>query len=661
MEKLLRRIAAGALCLLAGPLCAGTVPLADLARHVQYDNVKISGDGHYLAATTVVKGKPMLALVDLVKQGGVMVKPREGNQVIDLWWANDHRVIYTEGTEVSGFDRPFSTGEIFAVNADGSDPELLFGYRAGDAHGATHIQHREPERASAEVIDTIRGDENHILIGVTPWDSGADGAFTQIVLLDVRDGTKRQAGTAPVRNASLVADSHAVVRFAMGVDSQDNQQVYYREGDSKPWKLLFQGTASKSVPYPLMFNRDDGLVYMTCSVPGKVGGLCTWNVATQAMQEPLWTGDVASMQGLVLSLDKRDVVGVYSMPGTPTAEAIVAGSDTMKAIMSLSHALPGESVRIVSSTDDGGKAVALASSDMNPGTFYLWDAKAGKASELLQRAPWIKPTQMASMQPVEFKSRDGLTLHGYLSTPPGKEEAKHQPLVVFVHGGPYGVRDEWEFDSYVQAMATHGYAVLQVNYRGSGGYGHDFLLSGYREWGGKMQDDVTDATHWAIEQGIADAGRICIFGGSYGGYAALEGAVKEPDLYRCAVGYVGVYDLSLMYTDGDISDRIAGKSYLRRVLGTDAAELAARSPINQLDHLKANVMLIVGGEDKRVPPVQGQNLHAALQKRGVAHEWLFKPNEAHGFYDEANTTELLERLTQFLDRNLRSTAGVGSP
>ncbi|QNK00503.1 alpha/beta hydrolase family protein [Dyella telluris] len=663
MEKLCRRAFIGVLGLLSYPLLAATVPVtpfADLARHAQYDHVKISGDGHYLAATTVVKGKPMLALVDLVNHKGTMLKPREGNQVVDFWWVNDHRVLYTEGTKVSGFERPFSTGEIFAVNGDGSGADILFGYRAGGPNKATHIQQPQAERASAELVDTLRnGDGNHVMIAVTSWESGADGAYTQLFVMDVNSGTKRPVGTAPLRNASFVVDNHGVARFAMGDDSHAYPVVYFRAGEGQQWETLFQGSSVRGVPVPVTFNRDDSQVYMWCDAKDAVGALCPWDVATRTMKEAVWTSDVANGQHLMRTLDGRDVVGVYAMPSTPSASAFVAGSDTMKAIGALTKALPGESIRIVSSTSDGSKAVALASSDMDPGTYYLWDKTTGKGEALLQRADWIKPTQMAAMQPVEFKARDGLVIHGYLSMPPGREEAKHVPLVVMVHGGPFGIRDDWSFDSTVQALATHGYAVLQVNFRGSGGYGEGFERAGYKEWGGRMQDDVTDATHWAIDQGIASAGRICIFGGSYGGYAALEGAVKEPDLYRCAIGYVGVYDLAKMYTDGDISDRVVGMSYLRGTLGTDPAMLAAHSPINQLDKLKASVMLVVGGQDKRVPPVQGESLHAALNKRGIAHEWLYKSDEGHGFYDEQNNAELYERVVQFLDRNIGA-GGAGA-
>ena len=643
MEKRIQRAAFGVLCLLSTPLFAADVSFDDLARHLQYISVKISPDGRHVAATTVVKDKPLLALLDLDTKKGGMVTPREGKQVVDFWWANDNRVVYTEGTKVSGWDRPFSTGEIFAINADGKQPKAI-GY--------------------GSVITTLRNDPKHILVSVSEGDTGAEGAFNDVYLLDVEEGFHmRPVGKAPFRNAGFLADNHGVVRFAEGYDSHAFPVVYYREGEGKPWSLLFQGSTERGVPLALGFSRDDSKVYMSCIAPGKVDALCEWDVSARKMGDPLWSSDTVEINRLLYTLDGLDVVGVYSEPGAPAAEAFVSGSDAMKVIGSLSRAMPGKSVRIVSSSRDGSKSIVLAYSSMDPGTFYLWDNATNKATALLQRASWIDPNKMAAMQPIELKARDGLTIHGYLSMPPGKEEAKHLPLVMFIHGGPFGIRDYWEYDPTVQALATRGYAVLQVNYRGSGGYGNGFMQAGYHEWGGKMQDDVTDATRWAIEQGVTTPGHVCIFGGSYGGYAALEGVMKEPDLYRCAIGYVGVYDLPLTLSRGRGSDSTMARNFWRARLGNDEQVLSAHSPVNQVDRLKASVMLIAGGQDEIVPPVHAQNLRAALDKRGIGYEWLYKPNEGHGFYDEKNNTELYQRITQFLDRNIGPGGSVaaGSP
>ena len=296
----------------------------------------------------------------------------------------------------------------------------------------------------------------------------------------------------------------------------------------------------------------------------------------------------------------------------------------------------------------------LVSSGREPGRYFLYDAAHGKAEFLLAVRPWIHPERMGEVEPFTMKARDGLALHGYVTRPPGKENARNLPMVVFVHGGPYGVLDFWEYDPWVQMLATRGYAVLQVNFRGSGGYGEAFIRAGYREWGAKMQDDVTDATRWAIAQGIADPRRICIFGGSYGGYAALQGVVRDPDLYRCAIGYVGVYDLALMYSRGDIPQSLYGENYLKVVLGEARDELRRRSPAASAGRIKARMMLVVGGQDKRVPPAQGQAMRSALGKAGVEHEWIHERTEGHGFHGERNVERLMQRIDAFLASSLRS-------
>jgi dipeptidyl aminopeptidase/acylaminoacyl peptidase len=640
--------------LLALSVQAEGVSFSDLARHEQYREVKISPDGRHLAAVAVIKDRPVLALVDLQTGGGAAVYPRDGDQVVELWWVNPNRVIYTVGQKVDGFDRPFATGELFAVNADGHGAATLFGYRAGTQSTGSLVQHATAEYASASLIDTLRDDENHVLVGISPWSTGAEGAFTEVDRMDVRDGTRHRVAMAPLRNASFLVDHRGVVRFAYGSNSNAKEEVYYRADERAPWSLLFTEGAH-GAPMPVVFDQDDARVFVSCDRAGAVAAICPWDVATGKLLGPIWSSPAVAPDALELSLDHQQVVGVDYMPGMPAISALVPGSDTLKIISAFSRQFPGEFADVVSSTDDGKKAVVLVSSDVDPGTYYLWDAEAGKAHVLLQRASWIKPEDMARMQPVEFEARDGVPLRGYLTRPPGQEDASHLPMVVFVHGGPFGVRDTWAFDPYVQMLATHGYAVLQVNYRGSGGYGFGFERAGYRQWGGRMQDDVTDATRWAVAQGIADPARMCIFGGSYGGYAALEGAIKEPDLYRCAIGYVGVYDLGLMYRRGDIPQSIAGKNYLHDALGDDMSVLDSRSPVRQLDHLKAQVMLVVGGEDKRVPPVQGENLHRALLQRGIAHEWIYKSDEGHGFYAEGNRAELFARIVAFLDRNIGQT------
>lgn len=646
------------------PSAHAEVSLADFARHAQFKNIKISPKGDYLAASAIVDGKTVLSLIRLNGMKGVNVRPRDNRELADFWWVAPDRVMYSIGERNGPLEVPVGTGELFAVNADGTGDAGIFGYRMGN-QGASHIAHGTSQLAVGELIDPLRDDPKNALIAIYPFNganvgrkrtASANGVFPTVARLDLFSGVTTPVISSPLRNASFLTDNHGNVRFAFGEDADQSSKVFYRAADGKDWELVLDEKRDHQRVSPLAFNRKEDKVYFSCGGAQGTGGLCAWDVATRKLTT-LWSG-ATGVRDLVRSFDGDDSIAIRSMPDRAATTLLDKNAPEAKILVGMMQQFPGEDVKITSSSRDGSKVVFFVSSDRDPGQFFLYDNTAHKASFLFARMPWIKPEQMAAMEPIALKARDGLALHGYLTRPPGKDEAKNLPLVVFVHGGPYYIRDDWAFDPYVQMLASRGYAVLQVNYRGSGDYGHDFVSAGFREWGGKMQDDVTDATHWAITQGIADPKRICIFGGSYGGYAALEGAVKEPDLYRCAIGYVGVYDLRLMSTRGDIPQSVFGENYLKMVLGDDQSVLWDRSPIAHLDRLKAKTMLIVGGQDWRVPPVQGEALHSALNKAHIEHEWLYQRTEGHGFYDEKNIEDLFGKVGEFLDRNIGAKAVV---
>jgi dipeptidyl aminopeptidase/acylaminoacyl peptidase len=230
-------------------------------------------------------------------------------------------------------------------------------------------------------------------------------------------------------------------------------------------------------------------------------------------------------------------------------------------------------------------------------------------------------------------------------------------MILLPHGGPYGVRDGWGFDWEAQLLASRGYSVLQINFRGSDGYGIDFQTAGFREWGGLMQDDLTDATHWAIERKFAQQDRICIYGGSYGGYAALMGAVKEPKLYRCAIGVDGVYDLELVLSSADVPTSRTGRTYLADVLGGDIADLRSRSPAYNAQKIEIPVLLVHGKEDQRADYEQARRMKRALEKNRKKVEWMALSREGHSIYDEETRREVYERILKFLDANLMKPPG----
>ncbi len=349
------------------------------------------------------------------------------------------------------------------------------------------------------------------------------------------------------------------------------------------------------------------------------------------------------------------LAGVWVEPDYKTFIPLSEESEYNRMLLALQAQFPEHVVEITSETSakdlDRELAVVSVRSDKLPGMYLLFDKTNKKLSRIRQAHSYIDSSKMRPMEPYKITVRDGKTIYGYLTRPEGKGPF---PLIMHPHGGPYGPRDRWGFNPEVQMLASRGYAVLQVNFRGSGGYGKDFMYSAFQQWAGEMQDDLTDSVRWAIEAGITEEGRVCIYGASYGGYSALMSAVKEPDLYACTAGYVGVYDLELMSKKGDIQRRDDGLDYINEAICDSPASCKAGSPITYLDRLKADVMIIHGKDDQRVPFAHAEVLRDELDKRDIDYEWLVKAKEGHGFVSVDNREELFKKLLAFFDKNIGS-------
>jgi dipeptidyl aminopeptidase/acylaminoacyl peptidase len=291
-------------------------------------------------------------------------------------------------------------------------------------------------------------------------------------------------------------------------------------------------------------------------------------------------------------------------------------------------------------------------SDRTLGWYYLYEKKTDKLTKLADRNPWLKEEDLSEMKPIEFKSRDGLLIHGYLTLPKGAS-AKRLPVVVIPHGGPWA-RDVWGFDPEVQFLANRGYAVLQMNFRGSTGYGRKFWEISFKQWGKTMQDDISDGVKWIINQGIADPQRVAIYGGSYGGYATLAGLTFSPELYTCGVDYVGVSNLfTFMKTIPPY-----WKPYLdmfHEMVGDpqkDSTLLASASPVFHVDNIKVPLLVAQGAKDPRVNINESNQIVDALKKKGIDVTYLVKENEGHGFHNEENRFDFYEAMEKFLAKHL---------
>lgn len=636
------------LLLSAAGTAGAQVDVAAFIKKDAFGEIRLSPTGEYYAATVPLEDRTALAVVRRADNKLMSTFARGRNtHVDDFVWVNDQRLLMSIAEKFGTLDAPQPSGELYATNADGSGAELLVGYRVQGAGLGTKIQPKKVEPVAAFLADELPGDDRSVVI--TVWPLTGEDPYTRAEKMDVYSGRRTPVAKAPVRRAQFATDRNGEVRFALGAGADNVNKLYHRDARGSEWKLVNDERVSGRIETPLGFSEDNALAYLQVQSDAGPDAIVAWNPASGERREVL--RDAVADPLKIIHRDGTTIpVGAVVMDGKQKSLFFDGASPQARMYRSLEAAFAGKSVYITSSTRDGRLVLVQVDAGHDPGDFFVFDTVAKKAEHLTSRRQWFDPEKMGQVKPVALQARDGTPLHGYLTLPPGRD-GRGLPMVVMPHGGPFGIFDTWQFDTGAQMLAAAGYAVLQVNYRGSGNYGRAFQHAGAQQWGGAMQDDVTDATRWAIQQGIADAGRICIYGASYGAYAALMGAAREPSLYRCAAGYVGVYDLPAMFVSGDIQRRGSGETYLREWIG-DRAKLAALSPVNLADKIKVPVFLAAGGEDERAPIQHSRRMAAALGKAGVPVETLYFDTEGHGFYTEPHQREYYAKLLAFLSRSL---------
>ena len=365
----------------------------------------------------------------------------------------------------------------------------------------------------------------------------------------------------------------------------------------------------------------------------------------------LYRNETVDTSGYLWDEESDEPVGVYLGDGIDSIHWLDKKSMTSKKLRALEKTFPGYRVNWHSWTKNQEEVVIYVHNDRDPGGFYLFNTVTNKLEDLnLSVRSWTKVDELVKNEPFSYISRDGLEIHGYIHKP--KDKTQNLPLVLYVHGGPHGPRDYWGYDRMAQYLANRGFAVMQINYRGSGGYGDEFLSKGFNHWGDTMQDDLTDGVNWAIKEGIVDKDRICIYGASYGGYAAMMSASREPDLYKCAIGYVGVYDVDSFTSTGNIPSWRGGMAYLNTVIPDDPEKRKAFSPTHQADKIKAAIFLIHGQEDKQAHFENYELMSKKLKRIGKPFKSMVKRGEEHGFYKRENVYELYEELDNFLSEHI---------
>ncbi|GCE11450.1 S9 family peptidase [Tengunoibacter tsumagoiensis] len=516
---------------------------------------------------------------------------------------------------------------------------------------ATNIQTEETrdltpfEDVQVQILDQDKHFPNELLIAMNKENPQVHDVYH----LDLTTGGLRRIAENPGTIAQWVIDAQFRVRGALAAQPDGSMELLIRDEESAPWRsLLTWNTDDVLTSGPVGFSLDGQMLYLIDSRGVNAGRLLKMDLQTEEIT--------------VMAEDPQyDVGGAIIHPDTHEIQAVAFNKDRMEwTVLDESIRLDIDRIHDIHEGDfslvsrDNADTTWLIAFvvDNGPVPYYVYDRKKQSAVFLFDNQPALSKYTLAQMEPITFTARDGLIVHGYLTVPAGERKSQ-LPLVLNVHGGPWH-RDAWGYHPEAQWLANRGYACLQINYRGSTGYGKAFLNAGNKEWGRNMHNDLVDAVNWAVEQGIADAGRVAIYGGSYGGYAALVGATFTPDLFCCAVDIVGPSNLVTLIRSFPAYWSTYLADMYKRVGNPDTDEefLHSRSPLFFVDKIKIPILIAQGANDPRVKQEESEQIVAAMKNKGISYEYLLFPDEGHGFAKPANRLKFYAAAEKFLATHL---------
>ena len=628
---------------LASAINGKVIPVNDFFKDSEFSSVKISPGGEYFAAYMEEKNTARVVIIERSSNKVIYAHSFGDDMFIGRYeWLNDNRIGVAPAKRFGSLAAPRELGQFVAFNADGSRKEMIIGNQ--NKQRTTKVTRGSVGRAWFTLENMLDDDEDNILVNFY------EKSYPTLFRVNVYTGKKKKISTSPAQRGGVLLDKNNIARAAWGENTSNQNVFYYRDSKDAEWELHGQYNYGEGTITPINFSEDEKSLIVRCSINNPINGLCSYDPKTRILKE-IYRHSKVEMMAPIYQHDLNEPLALTVVDGKPERIWLNKKAKMSKKLRGIEKAFPGYYVTIASSSRDDAEIVLYVRSDKDPGGFYIFNTETNELKDLgMNTRGWIKSEEMTEMEPISFKARDGLEINGYLTRPKSKKE--NLPMVMFVHGGPHGVRDYWRYDSQVQFLANRGYAVMQLNYRGSGGYGMDFLEAGFLNWGTTMQDDLTDGAEWAINNGIANRNRLCIYGASYGGYAALMSVVREPDLYKCAIGYVGVYDVESFTSVGNIPNYRAGASYLKKVIPEDPAIRRAFSPSKQVKKIKANLFLVHGKMDRQAHFKNYEILTKELDNIGKDYKSMVKDKEEHGFVIEENRIELQNELIAFLDENI---------
>ena len=580
-------------CKPAKPAQVRQIPVEDFFKNPEKARYQISPDGKYFSYMAPYQKRMNIFVQEIGKDNAVRLTSETDRDISSYFWKNPTRILFLKDT---GGDENF---RLYGVNVDGSNLKCFTDF----------------PKVRTEVFDEMENFPSEVLIGLNKRNPQVFDPFR----LNIETGEMKQLAENPGNIQGWMMDHDGKLRVAVAIVDGVNSQILYREKETDKFKPVLT-TSFKESMSPAFFTFDNKNVYAISNLGRDKAVVCEFDIANGKEIKTLYENPGFDVSGLNYS-KKRKVLTTAEYESSK-AEKYFFDDETKKIYERVQKEVGDMTVNIPWSTKAEDKFIVRAYSDRSLGAYYIFDKTTDKLTKIADVGEWLKADELAAMIPVEYKSRDGLTIQGYLTLPNGytMETAKDLPLVVNPHGGPWA-RDSWGFNPEIQLLANRGYAVLQMNFRGSTGYGKKFWEDSFKQWGLSMQDDVSDGVKWLVGKGIADPKRVAIYGGSYGGYATLMGIVKDPDQYAAAIDYVGVSNMfTFMNTIPPYWKPMI--DMFHEMVGDpkkDSALLASVSPVFHVDQIKTPLFIAQGANDPRVNKAESDQIVEALKKKA----WLW--------------------------------------
>jgi dipeptidyl aminopeptidase/acylaminoacyl peptidase len=599
------------------------IAMEDFFKDPEKMGFRISPNGEMIIYRAPHMGRMNVFIQKLGDTTKIPLTHETERSIYDAFWESDERILFTKD---QGGDE---NTHILSVKPDGTGL----------------IDHTPFEKVKADVIDILEDRPEELLIRTNK----RIPEIFDVYLLNTLSGELKMVAENPGNISGWITDHEGKIRAATTTDGV-NTSLLYRATENDPFKTVIT-TNFKETLSPVLFTFDNKNLYCVSNLGRDKTALVEFDPNTAKEVQVIYENPEADIDGLDYS-KLRKVLTTVSYE-TDKQQKHFLDEETKKIEGKIQSQLPTYTVNVTRKSKDESKLLVYVSSDRYFGGYYLYDVKLDELKKLADFAPWLKEETMAEMKPISYQSRDGLTIHGYLTLPKGVK-AENLPVIINPHGGPWA-RDSWGFNPEVQFLANNGYAVLQMNFRGSTGYGKKFLEASFKQWGRNMQNDISDGVNWLVNQGIADPKRVAIYGASYGGYATLAGLTLTPDLYAAGVDYVGVSNMfTFMNTIPPYWKPQIEMMY--EMVGNPTADsimLTEVSPVFMVDRIKAPLFVAQGANDPRVNKAESDQMVDALKKRGIQVEYMVKDNEGHGFYNQENQFDFYRSMLAFLDKNLK--------